>query len=163
MRNADSNEKELSCAKNAAYRYLSFRPRSCCEVRAKLSEKGFSEETVASVLADLERLGYVNDRDFAVQWAGSRVRLRGLGRRRIEQELRNKGVSRDVVNDTLAALFADSSEMDIAVREAEKKMKTLVRLKPEVRRRRLAGFLERKGYSSFIIGSVLRSFQEDLF
>lgn len=157
-RKADLNPKELASAKNAAYRYLSYRPRSCSEVRAKLSEGGFSEETVETVLADLERLGYVNDRDFAAQWAGSRLRLRGFGRRRIEHELRGKGISRDMVREILAGLFLDSPEIDIASREAEKKLKTLIRLEPEVRRLRLAAFLERKGFSSDIIISVLRAF-----
>lgn len=157
MRNADLNEKDVSRAKNCAYRYLSYRPRSRAEVERKLVEKHFPREIIHTVLVDLDRLGYVNDPDFARQWARSRVRLRGFGRRRIEHELTGKGVSGDIISEALDGVFDDSSETDIARREAEKKLKTLGRFEPEARRRRLAGFLERKGFSSDIIGTILRT------
>jgi regulatory protein len=152
----DEDDKEYTRAKNIAYRYLSYRSRSYAEVEKKLRDKGVGDVAVRTALSDLIRLGYIDDKKFADQWAQSRVRLRGLGRRRIEQELRNKGVSRDIIREALGEVFEDSSEADIARREAEKKLKTLVRFDPEVRRRRLAGFLERKGFSSEIIHIVLR-------
>ncbi len=152
----DVNEQELKKAKNTAYRYLSIRPRSRTEVEQKLTERAYSDSVIHAVLADLDRLGYINDREFAREWARSRVRLRGFGKRRIEQELRNKGISRDIIHETLADLFQDSPESDIARLEAEKKLKTLIRFDPEVRRRRLAGFLERKGFPSEIIRAILK-------
>ncbi|MGE5172237.1 MAG: regulatory protein RecX [Betaproteobacteria bacterium] len=152
-----SGEKELSRARNAAYRFLTSRPRSRAEVKAKLLDKGFPEAVVRVVLIDLERLGYVNDREFSRSWAQSRARVRGLGRRRIEHELRNKGISRDIIQETLSDVFGDLSEVDIAQREAGKKFKSLARFDPEVRRRRLAGFLERKGFSPEIIHTILRT------
>ncbi len=149
------NEKDLRRAKNIAYRSLSLRPRSRAEVVRKLKEKGFSELLVDAVLQDLDRFGYVNDREFALQWTRSRIRLRGFGRRRIEQELREKGISREYIAEALSASFEDSSEFDLAVREAEKKLKTLARFGPDVRRRRLAGLLERKGFPSSVIRDVI--------
>ncbi|HEX9020886.1 MAG TPA: regulatory protein RecX, partial [Nitrospirota bacterium] len=112
---------------------------------------------IESVIAHLIRLGYVNDGAFARQWALSRIRLRGFGRRRIEQELRGKGVSRDIILEVLSEAFQEPSEADIARREAEKKRKSLSRFAPEVQRRRLAGFLERRGFSAGIIRSIVNS------
>ncbi len=149
-------EKELTRAQNTAYRYLSLRQRSRDEVLEKLRQKAFDDSVISAVLAALERLGYVNDREFARQWAAARVRVRGFGRRRIEQELRSKGISRDIIGETLARLFEDASEKEIAMREAEKKLRSLTWLEPEVRRRRLAGHLERKGFPPDIIFDVLR-------
>lgn len=157
MRNSESEEKELTKARNTAYRYLSIRSRSRLELERKLGEKGFSGSVVQTVLAGLERLGYVNDRAFASEWARSRVGLRGFGRRRIAQQLREKGVSGDAIDEALPGIFEHSPEIDIARREAEKKLKTLNRFDPQVRRRRLAGFLERKGFSSEIIRSILHA------
>ncbi len=155
-RTIEADEKEITRARNAAYRYLSYRPRSCVEVEEKLREKEFPEAVVSAVLAGLERLGYVNDREFSRQWAAARLRFRGFGRRRIEQELRIKGISRDIIVETLARLFAEAPEQEIALREAEKKLRSLTRFEPEVRRRRLAGHLERKGFPTEIIYDVLR-------
>ena len=61
-----------------------------------------------------------------------------------------------MVRETLQDVFGELSEEDVARREAEKRLKTLGRFDPEVRRRRLAGFLERKGFASDIIRTVLR-------
>jgi len=153
----NQNEQELKRARNAAYRFLSIRPRSRAEVLRKLKEKFFSALAVDAVMLDLERLGYVNDREFALQWSRSRVRLRGFGRRRIEQELRDRGVSRDLIHDALADVFEDTLELELALAEAEKKMRMLSRFEPDVRRRRLAGLLERKGFPAEVIRTVLNT------
>lgn len=151
----DSGERELNRAKNSAYRYLSFRPRSHAEVERKLAERGFSDAVIRQTLDHLDRLGYVNDRKFALQWARSRVRSNGFGRRRIEQELCARGVGRELIREALDETFQESPEIEIAQQAAGKKTKTLERCDPGTRMRRTAGFLERKGFSPDIIRSVL--------
>jgi regulatory protein len=157
LRNSDVGEKELTRAKNAAYRYLSYRPRSYAEVEKKLRDKGFGDVVVRTVLSDLIRLGYIDDEKFADQWVQSRVRLRGLGRRRIEQELRDKGVDRETVRRALAGVLTVDLESETARKAAERKLSTMKTLDREAKRRRLAGFLERKGYSFGVIRSILKT------
>jgi regulatory protein len=156
VRDSELEEKELAKARNTAYRLLTYRARSRKELEEKLKDREFSDAVIEAVVADLARLGYVNDRDFARLWAAGRIRLRGFGRRKIEQELRNKGISRDVVQETLREAFEDTPESDIAQQEAEKKLRSLARFDPRVRRRRLAGHLERRGFLSETIYDVLR-------
>ena len=153
---AGSDDKGLKRARNTAYRYLTLRPRSTHEVEQKLRDREFPPAIVTSVIDHLLKLGYLDDRAFAAQWAASRVRTRGFGRRRIEQELRRKGLDRGLIGETLSGLFEDGSELAVAQKEAEKKLRVLIRYDPEVRKRRLAGHLERKGFSSEIIRSILR-------
>jgi regulatory protein len=156
---AKSEDEQLKRAKNTAYRYLTIRPRSRKELADKLQDKEFSDPMIAAVLEHVTRLGYLDDGKFAAQWAASRVRSRGFGRRRLEQELRIKGISREIIKDTLNTLLEEAPEAETARKEAEKKLRTLTRFEPEVRRRRLAGFLERKGFSSEIIRTILRTMQ----
>ena len=156
MRNSDLEKKELTRAKNTAYRLLAFRPRSRAELETKLRDKEFDVAIITAVLDDLARFGYVNDRQFADQWARSRIRLRGFGRRRVEQELRNKGIDREIIREVSAEVFVDETEIETAKLVAVKKINAMKCLDRETRRRRLAGFLERKGFSFEIIGAVLR-------
>jgi regulatory protein len=156
-RQGEAQDTFLKRAKNTAYRYLTIRSRSCSELAQKLRDREFPPSIISSVIDHLEKLGYLNDEQFAREWVATRVRSRGLGRRRLEQELRMKGVRPDIIRDTLGTLFDDASEADIARREADRKLRTLTRFEPEVRRRRLAGFLERKGFSSEIIHTILRT------
>ncbi|MHB8843165.1 MAG: regulatory protein RecX [Nitrospirota bacterium] len=144
-------------AKNSAYRYLTIRSRSRSEVERKLRDREFPPDIISSVIDHLIKLGYVNDEKFARDWAASRVRSRGFGRRRLEQELRIKGIGHDIVRTSLKGLFEEESELDVARREADKKLRTLSRFEPEVCKRRLAGFLERKGFSSEIIRIVIKA------
>ncbi len=157
MKPLSGDEQGLARAKNTAYRLLTIRSRSRAELEQKLRDKEFSAEIVGSVVGHLLRLGYLDDAKFAFQWAAGRVRTRGFGRRRIEQELGNKGIAPDIIKDTLGNIFEDLSEADLARKEADRKLVSLRRFPPEVCRRRLAGFLERKGYSSSIIHGVLRA------
>lgn len=157
MRISDLIEKQLTRAKNTAYRYLSYRPRSRAEVEAKLRDKEFDEAIVAAVLADLARLGYVNDGQFARAWARARIRLRGFGRRRIDQELKAKGVDREIIRETFAEVFGETSEAETAQQMAERKLRTMQHVEPEAQKRRLAGLLERKGYSFDVIREALRA------
>jgi regulatory protein len=152
----DGDDKEVTRAKNIAYRYLSYRPRSFAEVEKKLRDKEFGDVLVNTVLSDLVRLGYINDQRFADQWAQSRIRLRGLGRRRIEQELRNKGVDRETVSRTLKDVLAPDLEIETARKAAERKLATMKTLDRETMRRRLGGFLERKGFSYKVIRNILK-------
>jgi len=151
----ETEDKELTRARNAAYRLLTYRPRSRKELEDKLRDKEFPASIVASVIDHVTRLGYLNDATFARQWAESRVRHRGFGKRRIAQELKAKGIDLELIGETLKGLFEEATEADIARKEAEKKLKTMVRFEPEVRRRRLAGFLERKGFSFEVIRATI--------
>lgn len=155
MLNAELDSKVLTRAKNIAYRFLAGRPRSGAEIEAKLRDKKFDEAIVKKALSDLCGLGYVNDRQFANQWTESRIRLRGFGRRRIEQELRAKGVDREIIREVFAEVFGDGAELATAKRVAEKRRLSMKTLDPETRRRRLAGVLERRGFSFEIIRIVL--------
>lgn len=125
-------------------------------MEAKLRDKGFDEAVIQSALSGLIRLGYLDDEKFARLWAESRIRLRAFGRRRIERELREKGVDPAIVRETLAGVFADDQEVDIAERAAAGKVKGMQLLDRETRRRRLAGFLERKGFPYDVIRVVLK-------
>jgi regulatory protein len=152
---ADLKEKELTRAKNAAYRFLSYRPRSRAEIEAKLRDKEFDDAIVAAVLVDLERLGFVNDEQFARAWARGRIRLRGFGRRRIDQELKAKGVAPEIIREAVAEVFGETNETGTAMQVAEKKLGTMRHVEPEAQKRRLAGLLERKGYAFDVIREVL--------
>ncbi|MDA8101194.1 MAG: regulatory protein RecX [Nitrospiraceae bacterium] len=154
---AVSDEKELKRAKNVAYRYLTIRPRSRFEVEQKLRDREFPQEIIGSVIEHLLRLGYLDDAQFASQWAAGRVRTRGFGRRRIEQELRMRGIDRETVRDVLQGLFEETDELDVAGKEAEKKLRALGRFDAAVRKRRLAGHLERKGFPPSVISAILRT------
>jgi len=142
----DSEERELQKAKDTAYRFLAYRPRSKEEVLRKLRSKDFSEKTVQKVLKTLEEYGYIDDVEFASGWTRYRLKNRPVGKRRLAGELREKGISPGVIEKALSDSYA-KDECDVAKELAAKKVLTYRGLERKVIQRRLYGFLTRRGFS----------------
>jgi len=95
--------RQFRHAMDRAGAYLSSRDRSAKELEGLLHRCGYLESTVEMVLYKLQKLKYLNDDAFAEKWVESRSH-KALGRRRIEQELRQKGISREVAQEALENL-----------------------------------------------------------
>lgn len=118
-------EQESSFGKlyGRALEYCLSRPHSAQEVRQYLQRKtrptrtktgelkpGMSQVIVDRVYARLEARGYLNDAAFARYWVDNRRQVKGASRRRLSQELRQKGVAPAVIDEALAA--SDRSDDD---------------------------------------------------
>ena len=145
---------EVGRATGAALNLLARRPRSSQEVRTRLKQKGFAEPAVDEALTRLEGWRYLDDADFARYWVENREANRPRGRRLLEQELRHKGVDREIARSAIDA--AEPDEFAAALDLATGKMRSYSSLDPQVARRRLAGFLGRRGYGFDVIGPVLQ-------
>lgn len=151
MRRGDDLER----AKAVAVKYLSYRDRSRHEVREYLSKKAFSPAVVRQTLDFLKGLGYVDDGRFAQNWGQSRVHGGRIGRLRLEREFLAKGLAPKLVEETLRDLYADVDESRLARVCAQKKLAGMKGLDTNKQRRRMAQFLERKGFSADMIYNIL--------
>ena len=95
---------------NKAVDLLSRRDHASGELLMKLRQKGFSQGAEEAV-EKLSEYGYIDDGRFAKNYAEALIRLKGFGKRRIEQELYRKGVSREIINETVEELQFDESSI----------------------------------------------------
>lgn len=139
-----------------ALNMLAARARSSTELRRKLVEKGEPPALADQAIARLTTLGLLNDDEYARQVARGRL-LGGASKRRVQQELWRRGVARDVADDAVAEIVADEEvdEEDSAVRVARRKAASLAKLDAPTRRRRLYGFLARRGYDHAAIRAAM--------
>ncbi len=144
---------ERALAVGIANRLLAVRLRSRRELEDRLHRRGISADILASVIADLERHGFIDDRRFAEAWVRTRRALLPSGRIRLQYELARKGVARDAVTQVLGG-GGDEAELALAV--AQGRMRRYRGLQPEVVYRRLGGMLQRRGFSSGVVSRVLR-------
>ncbi len=140
-----------------ALNLLSFRARSSRELQRRLTEKGGSRERAERVIERLRLAGLVNDAEFARQLTRSKL-AGGASRRRVHQELFKRGVAREVANEAVAEVAEDEglTDADSIERVARKKWRTLRDVDDETRRRRLYGFLARRGFNSDDVSRVVR-------
>jgi regulatory protein len=140
-----------------ALNLLSFRARSSRELQRRLTEKGGSRERAERVIERLRLAGLVNDAEFARQLTRSKL-AGGASRRRVHQELFKRGVAREVADEAVAEVAEDEgvTDADSIERVARKKWRTLRDVDDETRRRRLYGFLARRGFNSDDVSRVVR-------
>ena len=136
-------------AMDDAMRLIARRMQSERELRTKLSRKDHGPVVVDAVLSELKRLGYVDDEQFARNRAAEQARVKKHGKQRALQELIRAGVGRPMAERAVAEVYRDVDPRSAAVDVAAKKATSLARLDPLVARRRLTGFLQRRGFDYF--------------
>ncbi|WBB70308.1 regulatory protein RecX [Micromonospora sp. WMMD812] len=135
---------EAEVAREICLRQLAIRPRTRAELAGALAKRGISDEVSAEVLDRYDEVGLIDDAAFARAWVSSRHAGRGLARRALANELRQRGVDRDVAQEALGELD-ESTEAETARALVERKLRT-ARGEPDAVFRRLVGMLARKGY-----------------
>jgi len=96
------------------------------------------------VLERYDEVGMIDDAAFARAWVSSRHHSRGLARRALANELRQRGVDADTAGAALDDLDPDT-EAATARALVDRKLRA-ARGEPEAVFRRLVGMLARKGY-----------------
>ena len=136
-------ERSYPFAMEKAVALLAVRARTARELRDALLENAYPSETIDRVLERLDEAGYVNDADFSAHWASARA-AKGLGTRRIQMELRRKGVDADVIERTLDELGKD--EQWEAVLSAARKAARGKDLSTPQDRQKVLAALARRGF-----------------
>ncbi|MEV4542596.1 regulatory protein RecX [Micromonospora echinaurantiaca] len=135
---------EAEVAREICLRQLAVRPRTRAELAAALAKRGISDEVSAEVLDRYDEVGIIDDAAFARAWVSSRHAGRGLARRALANELRQRGVDGDVAREALGELD-ETTEAETARALVERKLR-VTRGEPDAVFRRLVGMLARKGY-----------------
>jgi regulatory protein len=142
-------------ARNIALRQLTMGPRTRAQLADAMARRGVDEEVAAAVLDRFEEVALVDDEEFSRQWVHSRHTGRGLARRALSHELRQRGVDDETARAAVAAIGADD-ELAAARDLVRRRSAAMSGDDPVRRTRRLAGMLARKGYSAGVAFQVIR-------
>ena len=134
---------------------LKFRLRSEQELKARLKQKGFSEELAGSTVSFLKDKEFIDDRIFAKGWVSSRLK-RPFGLRRIKQELIQKGLDKEIIEETFVQTKEDYNESQIVSQLAQQRFSKLKGIEPFKAKARVYAYLMRRGFSLDLIGDVVR-------
>jgi len=141
-----SLEDEVKKARDVGLSYLSARARSVQEVREKLRQKRFSTEVIDQVVADLERLKLLDDRALARNWVELRMRHRPAGAFRFAQDLRSRGIDKNIIDEVLEEFREELDSTKAAVALLRRQRGRYAGLEETKAKRRMLGFLARRGY-----------------
>jgi len=109
----------------AAVRFLSFRPRSEKELSDYLTKKKCDELTSKRILESLKRDKFINDEEFTRWWIEQRTILKPKAWRVIMYELKQKGISKELIEAVQSSEFKVQNDSESALKLAEKKLRTI--------------------------------------
>ena len=161
-------------ARDDALRLLAHRPRTVQEMRRRLKEKDHDPDTIDEVVEWLLDLEYLNDRAFARQFVAERIDRRPRGPFALVQELRRRGVERSLAEGTVRRVMEERGVDEAGLARAAAG-RWLDRQSPSVRtalseggdearspRRRLYGYLERRGFRRSTARRILDEVEAEL-
>ena len=144
----------LTVARAIVLQRLAARAHSRHELEQVLRARKVPAAVAQQVLDRMAGVGLVDDTAFASSWVESRQQRRHMSAPALRRELQAKGVDRDTIDAALASI---DTEVELATARAlvERKSVAMADLGDQVRYRRLAGLLSRRGFGPAVIARVL--------
>lgn len=144
-----------AAARAICLRQLTAAPRTRAQLADALRRRNVPGDVIAVVLDRFADVGLIDDAAFAEAWVESRHHGRGLARRALAAELRQRGVAVDDVRTAVAAIGPDD-ELASARRLVARRLAATRGRPRQARIRQLAGVLARKGYPAGLAFQVVR-------
>lgn len=140
-------------------RFLSYRPRSIKEVKESLEKKKAPPEVVERIISLLLEQKFLNDEEFARAWIDSRLRSRPKALSILKQELSQKGIGREIIENVIPERkVIDSESIKPLIEKAKRKYSGL---EPKERKQKMANYLARRGYSWDTISPLIDDRQDE--
>ncbi|WP_369962900.1 regulatory protein RecX [Leifsonia sp. EB34] len=151
---ADDEETERLTRKASGLtiRQLARRGMSRWELEQLLTKREIAPEVYGPELDRLEAMGVIDDASLAATLAFTQHSRKGLGRSAIELDLKRRHIAPELIEEALADI---ADELERATELAVKRIGQLSSYDDETARRRLHGFLARKGYDSSVVRQAL--------
>jgi regulatory protein len=137
---------------NRAVKLLAAKPRSIGELRERLLEKLWTDESIVdAVIEKLKEYKYLDDQQFATNLAASKLRQKPQGKRRLQQAMSQKKLDKEVVSEAIAAAFEKMPEAELIDASIEKRLR--LKGKPETRQdlKKFYDHLLRQGFAFDLI------------
>ncbi|MCF6174867.1 MAG: recombination regulator RecX [Victivallaceae bacterium] len=146
--------EERAKALKKAFDLLSRRDHSRSELKTKLYSRKFSSASIEHALNECERLGFIDDHNFATRYVAE-LQFKGYGIFRLREKLYRKGIGKEIIETVLAGIDVD--EEKTAARESmEKKLRQLRRETDEQKKQqKLYRYLISRGFSSDTVRELL--------
>ena len=145
-------------ALNSALRILTRRDHSRYELVLKLKQRGFSRQDIDHAVSACEEYNYIDD----VRTAGVYIRQlkrKGFGKKRIQLELKKKGLKGDHVLSILDERVSEADECEAAERIVKKHSKRFDREKDSKKRRdKIYRFLQARGFAREVITNTIKMY-----
>ena len=153
-------------AKPSAYHdalhMLARRELSVAQVRARLLEREHGADEVEAAIDHLLSTRALDDERVARAYAQTAVKVKGRGRLRVQRELHEMGIAREVAAAAIADTFGDLDERRLIATALNKKLRGKREIVSPAEYARLYQFLMRQGFSPAGVADALRAYRKGI-
>lgn len=162
MRSKNTEESSVQKACNYALRLLAGRDYTAVRIRKKMIDRGFTVADADAAVSRLEDDGWINDLRFAERFAEQSVSTGRFYGVRLRQEMRRRDISPEIIDRTLQKI-SENHDQSAAIRDILNKRYSNFSFKTsdEKEKRRILGYLQRRGYGFSSVMNVLREHVSD--
>ncbi len=148
-------DQRIITAKQTALNFVSYKPRTEYQVVAKLQKEKFTNEEINSAVQFLKEFGYIDDFHYAQRYVLYAKTQKKSSKKRIEIDLTKRGISKDIIKETIGKAVSEDEELDNASKLARKKYETLLARNAQQLEQKLINYLLNKGFSFEVIKKVI--------
>ena len=141
------SEQKLIDAKQIAFNFASFSPKTEKQIVQKLKVKGFENMEINYSIKFLKDFNLINDEEFSKKFINDYLLKNKSGKFKLLQLLINKGVSKEIAENAVNKYFPEEKSLDLAILAAEKKMKIIEKKQKEKQKQAIFNHLLSKGFS----------------
>jgi len=152
------SEDNITRGKEYLLRLLSRRIYSRYEISGKLNYKGYPKNIIAQLILWLENNNYINDELFAKMWAQFRLQNKPIGRYKLNQELRIKGIKQEIIQKVIDKTYNEIDELTLARNLIKSKTASSEIKNIRINPKKIYNFLLRRGFS----GEVSKNIYDEL-
>lgn len=159
-----AEEEEFSKCKSSALRTIERSYKTESEIKKKLEEKEFSEETINKTIKFLLEYNFINDYEYTKMYI--KDRLINQGKNKIKYSLIRKGINSNIIDDVFFELDTKDSEMEKAYELGLKKYNSLVKRESDKikLKNKVIRYLLGRGYSYGIVKDIYNKIENgDLY
>src|SRR4051812_21209670 len=135
--------------------YCAYQERCHKEVKEKLYGYGLWTTEVHEIIANMIENNYLNEERFAIQFAGGKFRMKQWGRKKIQYELQQKGVSSYIIKHALKEIEPEGY-VKVLHKLATVKWSSLKGQHYFSKMAKTTAYLLQKGYESSLISEALK-------
>ena len=148
-------QNKLFHIKQRAFRLLGRRQHSTSELKRKLWNKDYDSKLIDEVIEDLNKQGYLDDKEFIREFLAEKSKAKSWSSRRIKSELIKKGIAIKLIDETLNDQ-PEEIEKENLHKLAQKKYEQLIKrnLEPKELKVKLTTFLLSKGFEYDLVREI---------
>jgi SOS response regulatory protein OraA/RecX len=139
-----------------ALHLLAARELTVKQLRERLVDREHNREEVERAIEHLLDSKALDDARVAAIYVRTAIKIKGRGRLRVQRELQEIGVERDVASDALAEAFGDVDERALIANAIKKKLRGKPKISTPAEYARVYQFLLRQGFSPDGVNAALR-------